>query len=149
MALIRSQSICSLCKPVSVSVFGFCFFFSQEFVAVQPFKSRHESDLKLSECMQSFSRWLLTQSTASLQVHPRLVCGVSNLLQPCCTLGDRQMVWYSQIADFLLLPSLCLFGYLYSPSTFLLPQSIMGFDWYGFLKSTPVRLKLAPPPPSL
>lgn len=89
------------------------------------------------------------QSTASLQVHPRLVCEVSNSLQPCCTLGDRQMVWYSQIADFLLLPSLCLFGYLHSPSTFLLPQSIMGFDWYGFLKSTPVRLKLAPPPSSL
>lgn len=67
-----------------------------------------------------FSRWLLhcqhlLVSTSFLKVHPYLVYEVNNLLQPCCTLRDRQMVWYSQIADFLFLPSLCLFGYLYSP----------------------------------
>lgn len=35
------------------------------------------------------------------------------------------------------------------PLTLLLSQSIIGFDWYRFLKYTRFRLKLAPPPFSI
>ncbi len=55
-----------------------------------------------------FFRWLfVVRHCIQLLKHAFLVYV---RLEICSTLEDRQMVWYSQIADFLLPPSLCLFG---------------------------------------